>query len=187
MPASLIPSFLIMLDFTKRTPEIRTERLLLRALMPSDLEDMLSILQNDKVKLTYMLPDFPTREDAVKLFDRLLALSHSAGHLVVGVCRGEKLIGFLNSTEIAGDSIEVGYAYHPDHWNHGYATEALKAMIAELFRLGFSVVRAGYFEENPASGRVMEKSGMQHIEYTDSIEYRGKTHRCIYYEICEAV
>lgn len=169
-------------DFTKRTAEIRTERLLLRALVPSDLEDVLSILQNDKVKLTYMLPDFPTREDAVKLFDRLLALSHSAEHLVVGICHGEKLIGFLNSTEILDNRIEIGYAYHPDYWNHGYATEALKAMIAELLRLGFSVVRAGYFEVNPASGRVMEKSGMRRIEYTDSIEYRGKTHRCIYYE-----
>ena len=170
-------------DFTKRTPEIRTERLLLRSLVPSDLEDVLLILQNDKVKLTYMLPDFPARENAVKLFDRLLTLSHSAEHLVVGVCLDGKVIGFLNSTEITDHHIEVGYAYHPDYWNHGYATEALKAMITELFRLGFSVVRAGYFEENPASGRVMEKSGMRRIEYTDCIEYRGKTHRCIYYEI----
>lgn len=169
-------------DFTKRTPEICTERLLLRALAPSDLEDILLILQNDKVKLTYMLPDFPTRENAVKLFERLLALSHSAEHLVVGVCLDGKVIGFINSTEITDHHIEVGYAYHPDYWNHGYATEALRAMTAELFRLGFPVVRAGYFVENPASGRVMEKSGMQRIEYTDTVEYRGKTRHCIYYE-----
>ena len=38
-----------------------------------------------------------------------------------------------------------------------------------------------YFEENPASGRVMEKSGMKKIEYTDTIEYRGKVHKCLYY------
>ena len=160
-----------MYDFTLRTPQIQTERLLIRALQASDCEDLLAILYSDKVKQTYMLPDFPTREDAVKLFERLLTLSHSSTHLVVGISCGDKVIGFL------------GYALHPDSWNPGYATEALTAMIEELFRLGFPTVRAGYFEENPASGRVMEKSGMHRIEYTDSIEYRGKVHRCIYYEI----
>lgn len=172
-----------MYDFTLRTPQIQTERLLIRALQASDCEDLLAILYSDKVKQTYMLPDFPTREDAVRLFERLLTLSHSSTHLVVGVSCGDKLIGFLNNTEITDDHIEVGYAFHPDYWNRGYATEALTAMIEELFRLGFPTVRAGYFEENPASGRVMEKSGMHRIEYTDSIEYRGKVHRCIYYEI----
>ena len=170
-------------DFTQRTPIIQTNRLQLRSLVATDIEDVLAILCNDKIKLTYMLPDFPNREDAVKLFQRLLTLSHSAEHLVVGICCDEKLIGFLNSTEIVNDSIEVGYAFHPDYWNHGYATEALTAMISELFRLGFSTVRAGYFSENPASGRVMEKSGMYRIEHTDTIEYRGTTHHCIYYEL----
>ena len=39
------------------------------------------------------------------------------------------------------------------------------------------------FEENPASCRVMAKSGMHLIEETEVIAYRGKDHRCIYYEI----
>lgn len=172
-----------MYDFTLRTPQIQTGRLLICPLEASDCEDVLAILRSDKVKQTYMLPDFPTREDAVKLFERLLTLSHSSTHLVVGISCGDKVIGFLNNTEITDNHIEVGYALHPDYWNHGYATEALTAMIEELFRLGFPTVRAGHFEENPASGRVMEKSGMHRIEYTDSIEYRGKVHRCIYYEI----
>ena len=171
-------------DFTQRTPTLQTNRLVLRSLVTTDVEDILAILCNDKVKLTYMLPDFPNREDAVKLFQRLLTLSHSVEHLVVGICCEEKLIGFLNSTEIVNDTIEVGYAFHPDYWNHGYATETLTAMIPELFRLGFSTVRAGYFSENPASGRVMEKSGMYRIEHTDTIEYRGSVHHCIYYEVC---
>ncbi len=170
-------------DFTQKSPILQTNRLVLRSLVATDVDDVLAILCNDKVKLTYMLPDFPCREDAVPLFTRLLTLSQSAKHLVVGICCGEKLIGFLNSTEIVNDTIEVGYAFHPDYWNHGYATEALTAMIPELFRLGFSTVRAGYFSENPASGRVMEKSGMYRIEHTDTIKYRGTVHRCIYYEV----
>ena len=169
--------------FTEKNPEINTARLTLRALAPSDLEDTLSILYNDKVKATYMLPDFPAREDAVKLFERLRTLSHSAEHLVLGIYREGRLIGFLNDTGTDGTAIEVGYALHPDCWNHGYATEALQAVIGELFHLGYTTVRAGFFEENPASGRVMEKSGMHRTDDTDTIEYRGKNHRCLYYEI----
>ena len=44
-------------------------------------------------------------------------------------------------------------------------------------------VRASFFEENPASGRVMEKSGMHRIAYTEDITYRGAVHPCIYCEI----
>lgn len=169
--------------FTEMTPEIKTERLTLRPLTESDADDVIAILCSDKVKLTYMLPDFPSKEAALTLFERLRTLSHSAEHLVLGICTDERVIGFLNDTETNGGMIEVGYALHHDYWNRGYATEALRAVIDELFRLGFTTVRAGYFEENPASGCVMEKSGMHRIGYTDTVKYRGKNHRCIYYEI----
>lgn len=171
------------MPFSKKSNVLNTKNLTLRVFAPSDLEDALSIFYSDKVKATYMLPDFPAREDAVKLFDRLLMLSQGAAHLVLGIYREDRLIGFLNDTGTDSGTVEVGYALHPDHWNQGYATEALTAVIAELFRLGFSAVRAGFFEENPASGRVMEKSGMHRIDLTEMIEYRGKSHRCIYYEI----
>ena len=175
------------LSFRNFSSTIRTQRLTLRPLAPSDLEQALSIFYSDKVKATYMLPDFPARENAEKLFDRLLTLSHSAEHLVRGITLDDTLIGFLNDTEINDGTIEVGYALHPDYWNCGYATEALTAVIGELFRVGFPTVRAGFFEQNPASGRVMEKSGMHRIDFTDSIDYRGTSHRCIYYEISRPV
>ena len=53
--------------------------------------------------------------------------------------------------------------------------------ITYLFEKNFSVVWAGAFEENLASLRVMEKAGMKKTNSKASIEYRGKTHRCVYY------
>lgn len=44
-------------------------------------------------------------------------------------------------------------------------------------------IRADFFEENQASRRVMEKSGMKQIPYTTHMEYRGKRHHCIYYAV----
>ena len=93
------------------------------------------------------------------------------------------MIGFLSDVEIKDGTVELGYVIHPDYQNRGYATEALTASIHELFRQGYSKIRTGYFEENPASRRVMEKSGMHPVSRVDTIEYRGEIHKCLYYEI----
>jgi RimJ/RimL family protein N-acetyltransferase len=51
-----------------------------------------------------------------------------------------------------------------------------------LFDRGFETVKAAAFEENTASFRVMEKAGMVKTTQAEEIQYRGKNHRCIYYE-----
>ena len=65
-------------------------------LRAADLETMLDILTNDCVKQTYMLPDFPSREDAVPLFQRLVYLSGDSRRFVRGIYADETLVGFLN-------------------------------------------------------------------------------------------
>ena len=52
-----------------------------------------------------------------------------------------------------------------------------------FFEKGYSRVIAGAFEENPASIKVMKKSGMRKIKKEEDIEYRGRTHHCLYYAI----
>lgn len=162
---------------------LKTNRLELHPFEDIDLENALAIFYNEDVKKTYMLPDFSTRENAVALFERLKRLSENMNRFVYGIYLDSKLIGFINDVEIADTSIEVGYVIHPDYQNHGYMTEALKACIEELFRIGYTTVKAGHFEENVASGRVMEKSGMMKTPHTDTLEYRGVTHTCINYRI----
>ena len=153
----------------------------LAPLRAADLETMLDILTNDCVKQTYMLPDFPSREDAVPLFQRLVGLSGDSRRFVRGIYADETLVGFLNDVEIENGAIELGYVIHPRFQGNGYATEALGIAIGELFRLGFQAVITGAFRQNAASIRVMEKNGMTRIEKTEPIEYRGKTHICVYY------
>lgn len=161
---------------------IETKRLVIRSIRECDLEASLEIFYNDEVKKTYMLPDFVERAQAEKLFNRLLDYSLSDDHYVRGVYLNDRLIGFLNDVERVEGRVEIGYAFHPRYWNQGYATEALGVVLEDLLALGYTCVRTGYFEENVASGRVMAKCGMRKIEYTDTIEYRGKVHKCIYYE-----
>lgn len=153
----------------------------LNALSLKDREEMLDLLTNHQIRQTYMLPDFVSREDAVPLFHRLMALSRKDDRYVRGIYVDGILVGFLNDVEILGRVIELGYVVHPNHWGCGFATTALKRAIGELYRLGYEEVIAGAFAENTASIRVMEKAGMQQLEKTDEIEYRGKLHHCVYY------
>ena len=162
---------------------IRTPRLILREIADGDKEDMLAILTSEEVGKTFMLPVFACREDAIPLFEKIKGLSAQTTRFVYGISLNGKLIGFINDVEIEDGRVELGYVIHPDYQNKGYATETLAAAIDALFQAGISVVEAGAFVHNLASMRVMEKSGMRRISRTDSIEYRGKTHACVYYQI----
>ncbi len=160
---------------------IETERLVLKPLSDSDRDNMIELLTNSEIKKTYMLPDFESEEQAEKLFLRLKEGSLAEKVYQVGIFLDGEVIGYANEVERDGDKIELGYMIHPKYHNKGYGTEMLRAMIDEMFARGFAEVLAGAFEENPASMRIMEKSGMTRIEKTDEIEYRGKVHKCVYY------
>lgn len=162
---------------------IKTERLELKPISPESLDALVELLTDDVVKQTYMVPDFPNREEAEKLAERLTTLSEQEGCYVAGIYYGDSLIGILNETESVDDQIEVGYAILPRYHNQGYCTEALRGAIGYFFDQGINEVLAGAFAENTASIRVMIKSGMKKLDRRDEIEYRGRVHRCVYYSI----
>lgn len=166
-----------------RKAEISTERLTLHPFAECDEQRMLEIICNEQIKHTYMIPDFQNMEQSKALFRRMMELSKSDEHFTYGIYLGEKLIGFVNDCEMSNTAAELGYVILPEYQGKGYATEALRAAIHELFRMGIKKVTAGFFEENHASRRVMEKCGMHRIDQEDDIEYRGSVHHCLYYGI----
>ncbi len=57
---------------------------------------------------------------------------------------------------------ELGYWVGKPYWNSGYCTEASEAILRYGFEvLGLNRIQAGHLARNPASGRVMQKLGMQ--------------------------
>lgn len=162
---------------------LTTKRLVIKPYADVDEDRMVELLTNDKIKVSFMIPDFATREEAVRMFKKLQKYSLSQERYEYGIYLREELIGFVNDVEIEGGSIEIGYVIHPDYHNHGYATEMLKAVIQDLFQKGYREVIAAAFDSNPASFRVMEKSGMTRIEKTEEISYHGQNHHCIFYSI----
>ena len=169
------------MKFVKKE-KIETPRLSLRPITEGDAVEMIALLTDDEIKQTYMIPDLPERDHQVKMFKRLCDLSVSEEHFVYGICKENEVIGFINDVEIGDDFVELGYVISPEYKGRGYATEALSAAIREIFASGFESVKAGAFEETLASIRVMEKCSMTRTDQVDFIEYRGKKHRCVYFE-----
>ena len=162
---------------------MKNQNIFLKPITLESEENMLDILTSDIVNRYYMLPDFTRREDAIPLFQKLINLSMDKKRYVRGIYLEKELIGFMNDVEVINGSIELGYVIHPAFHGRGYMTMALKTAISELFTMDYQEVITGAFDENVASIRVMEKSGMTLMEKAEEIEYRGKVHLCIYYHI----
>ena len=167
----------------KRSRRLTSARLVLKDLGGTDRDAFIRMASDPRVKETYMLPDLEGREQEDAFFGRLQAMSEDGERFVYGIYLDKELIGFLNECGAEGGSVEVGYFISPEHWGRGYATEALRAAVEELFRMGYGRVTAGYFEGNEASRRVMVKCGMRPLPDVSETEYRGTVHRCLYYGI----
>ena len=157
-------------------------RITLRPITDEDEADCIALLRDNIINRTYLLPDFADDEAARPLFRRLRDLSADPAHFVRAVSLDGRMIGFVNDVMIKGVTAEVGYVIRPDLHGRGYATEALRQTITALFDRGLTVIRAGFFEENVASRRVMENCGMTPAGKTERILYRGETHLCPIYE-----
>ena len=113
----------------------------------------------------------------------LTELKSLDGRFLYGIALNGKIIGLVNDVGISGGEIELGFAFHPDFHNQGYATETLITAIQTLFDMGYTTVKTGVFESNIPSQRVMEKAGMSKLDDIESIEYRGVTHKCFLFKI----
>jgi RimJ/RimL family protein N-acetyltransferase len=142
---------------------LETERLLLRAPRLADA-GKIAALANDKriAENTRRLPHPYTQSDAEDFI-----ASQDAGESVFLIARRDgEILGLCSiaARRNAGPDLapEIGYWLGVAHWNQGYATEAVRALIDYAFtECGHEALVAGARIENPACRRVLEKCGFQ--------------------------
>jgi RimJ/RimL family protein N-acetyltransferase len=166
---------------------IRTQRLLLRPYRPGDTDAVYAYHRLPETA-RYLENEPMSRAEAKALVTRRVGSSTLGGvgevlNLVVELARTRTLVGDCVLFWRSVGQAEVGYVLHPAHHGHGYATEAVGA----LLRLGFEDlslhrIAARCDARNTASARVMERSGMRreaHLvqsefiknEWTDELIY----------------
>ena len=146
---------------------LRTERLVLRALEPGDLDDV-AALQSDPGTIRYLPWPLRTREEsALWLADRIQshALEHDGDAVAWAAVRRDDggfvgvVVLFLRSTEHR--TTEVGFVLSPSARGAGYASEAAHALVQLSFdRLDAHRVVARLDPRNDASARVLARLGM---------------------------
>ena len=156
------------------TPELRTERLILRKFEEEDLKAIYEIYSD--IEVNRFLPWFPVRTMAeAKQFyeERFQCKYHQQRAYNYAICLKEDNypIGYLN-IEMSG-SYDLGYGLRKEFWNKGIVTEAGRAVIEQLRKDGIPYLTATHDVNNPASGRVMEKLGMKY-QYSYEEQWQPK-------------
>ena len=155
------------------TQTIITPRLTLRRFAQSDLEDMLNNWAGDTaVQSEYGEPTYSTAEEAQVLLDKYMSGYSSDSFYRWAVIEKEsgRNIGQIAFCRVYEDirTAEIEYCIGRAFQGHGYAGEALSAVINEILaKTDFTRLEAYHRAENIKSGRVLEKSQM-HI--TDNVE-----------------
>lgn len=152
---------------------IVTERLILRRWHESDAEALFALASDPDVGPHAGWSAHKSVEESLQVIrdiftnDCTWAIICKETEELIG-CMGYYPHGVSN-IEIGKNDAEVGYWIGKPHWNNGYCTEALKAMMNYCQKeLKFSTLWADFFIDNPASGRVMQKCGFVdtgHINY----------------------
>lgn len=154
-------------DFFARLPVIETERLILRKMRLSDAADVYRYAQDREVA-RHVLWEAHQSVWESRAYIRFLLYQYrngepgSWGIVLKETGRVVGTIGYM-SYHADNATVEVGYSLAREQWGKGLMTEALDAVIGETFRvLKLHRIEAMHFTDNPASGRVMAKCGMQH-------------------------
>jgi ribosomal-protein-alanine N-acetyltransferase len=92
------------------------------------------------------------------------AVPRTAYHLAIVLKAADRLVGGcrIEVRSAANGSGDLGYVLDRRHWGHGYATEAIRALVDFGFgRLALHRIWATCDVDNHASARVLDKLGMR--------------------------
>ncbi|HUQ99601.1 MAG TPA: GNAT family N-acetyltransferase [Gemmatimonadaceae bacterium] len=147
-------------------PELKTDRLILRPFTLNDVPDVERLAGLREVADTTLSIPHPYPPGAAADWirshrdvwehgsDVTYAIIETSTNTLVGA------IGLMIKAQHRRG--EIGYWIAPDVWGQGYATEASQRVIDFGFEyLNLHRIEARHFLRNPASGRVMQKLGMQ--------------------------
>jgi RimJ/RimL family protein N-acetyltransferase len=144
---------------------IVADRLRLRPLALADAPAITAYANDPGVNR--MVRSLPPRQPTCGFEGWIMILAARAplGEDFVYAIEAEGELAGVIGAHVRGGCVEIGYWLGRPFWGHGYATEALKALIPHARALG--PLHAAHFADNPASGRVLEKAG---FVYTGAVE-----------------
>lgn len=145
------------------TPELITDRLILRKFTEKDIEALYQILKDEEVN--QFLPWFPlkTIEEAEKFYrEGYVSEYRKTQAYAYAIClkSDNYPVGYIKLG--MEEPHDFGYGLRKEFWNQGIVTEAGKAVIKQIKKDGIPYITATHDVKNPGSGKVMQKLGMKY-------------------------
>jgi ribosomal-protein-alanine N-acetyltransferase len=150
-----------------KQPNLQTERLILRPFEVTDAPDVQRLAGAREVAATTALIPHPYPDGAAEewIGGHAAAFEQSKSVTFAIVEKESKALCGAIGLELAlsHHRAEIGYWIAPERWGRGYCTEAARAVLQYGFEtLVLHRINSCHFGSNPASGRVMQKIGMNH-------------------------
>ena len=175
-------------------PTLQTERLILRTFTLDDASEVQKLAgDRDVAKTTSVIPHPYEDGMAEEWINTHQAKFDNGTGIYLAITLNDPqeqqdpiLIGAISIVIDIKDKIgELGYWVGKPYWNCGYCTEAAKVILTYAFDvLNLKSIHAFIFRRNPASGRVLEKIGMDYEDsFPNAVEKWGKTEDLIKYSI----
>lgn len=147
-------------------PKIETERLRLRWIEESDLEQLYSIFSDPQVMRYWSTPPLQSLDQARDLLEEIQASNRAGTILKWGVALkpDDKLIGTVTLFHLdrSNGRGEIGYAQARAYWGNGYINEALHALLKHCFeKLDLRRLEADVDPRNEPSIKTLERLGFQ--------------------------
>lgn len=139
-------------------PDLETDRLRLRRPVETDGNAIADLVGDWEVARRLAVVPFPYGADDARFF--LEQIVPKSWVWAITLRPSGELVGMAGLTPSTDGAAALGYWIGRHYWGAGIATEADGAVLSHGFQvIGLPHVTAGYFEDNPASGRVLEKLG----------------------------
>lgn len=167
-----------------KMPELETERLKLRAIKKSDVNDINEYASNPRTSQYLLWEHHRSVEYTKKFVDIILARYKISEYYdwAIVLKDSQKMIGTCGFTRIDEENsvAEIGYVLNPSYWGNGFATEAAKKIVEFAFNiLNVNRVEARFIFGNDASLSVMKKIGMKFEGYLRECQLVKGSHRTI--------
>ena len=154
------------------------EQVLVRPHVAEDAEAAFALTHRREAVLRWLLWSGPETVEELESFYRAWRVgTHDADDYHFAICRrsDEELVGSIGLRFIGHPGTgDVGYWVGEPHWNHGYASEAVKLVSHLAFEhLDAHALTSWVFLGNDSSRRVLEKAGFRYVR-TSTRGHQGR-------------
>ncbi|MDQ8003902.1 MAG: GNAT family N-acetyltransferase [Pedobacter sp.] len=158
-------------------PELKTKRLLLRQVLPTDAENVMRIRGNEEAMRYIPRPRAKTMEDALGVIEMLtngINEGKSINWAISNIENPSEIYGIMGYVNFYPElsKAEIGYMLHPDYWGKGYVPEGI--LLVEKFgfeQINLQIIEAKIDPRNDNSRKILQRN---HYQF-DRLVYKEMT------------